>query len=1266
MDVVGAISSVISLIQVSIQVLTRLKEYGDTHNESPWIITDRISQLQLLSSQLKLLETNRLSSNSDEGTKALAANVKRCGKQIEKFNKKLIALLPGDNSGPLERSWKATKSLLKESQMDELWRKVKEHHSLIAPYVTSALVRSISFPPESKCIYQVPSIHVMNFVARPRLISQIDVAFDSRPSDSLLTAIVILLGMGGQGKTQMALEYCRSAKRASNASIIFWVDASSRSACDQSITILAKQLDGEKQVFDESNPASEYVNRVLSECTEPWLLVFDNFDDPSKIPNLQSTFFPQSRVGRILVTSRHGVSEELGRTIRVDRMEETEATQLLLSSSKDVTEEDRMEAKEIVSRLGYLPLAIDQSRAYISNRKLPLSSFRDEFDDRKSTILRDTSQLSQYKKSLSEGAQKESMSVFTTWELSFSQLRDNDRSCLRDFLTLLAFFHPQGISGSLFDSTVAIVSDQAPPLAQFLRAGKWDQDTFESALVDMQNLSLIQFVRDNAGRPTITLHPLISEWLRLRLSSEAYLLHLCQALAIIEAYISSDGRTTLQFEERKIVLLHLRGVIDMVAGVPASDLSQKPGLDCEACLSFGRFYKECGSYEQSKNNLQQGIEGCEDRSRPMQRTTLQLMHELADVCVLRNELQEAEDLYNLILEEETIVFGADHSSTLGTIHSLGNIYKIQGREMEAASMWNWALSGKEVWLMNLEHRWNPERAVDVINSIGILHRKQGYLPKAEELYKRALVEKEESLGADHPSTLDTIHDLGVLYNELGRDEEAISMFERALTSRERFLGPEHGSTLETLHELGVVYGHNYHEQAEVFLYRALSGRNKVLGPKHPATLHTANALGRLLRIKGRYDDAALLHNRALAGFEASFGFDSPSALGTVMDLAELYHSQQRNEEAEALYARALKGYEKSLPTDHIETLQAIYRFGRFYDSTKQYVRAEELLCRAATGYEKQLGRDHVLAKKSSNMAVYTAKALGAQYKSDGKFEEAEKAYYRAMSRQEEDHGPESSDVLRTAESLALLYEHYGKLPEAETFYLRVLHGRAKTLGPDRFDTIMAASCLASFYQAQRRLEEAETMFKRAFASSENRNRWAEGTYTGANNLGWFYCCEDRLDEAEKILIPALRKYEKADQNDNSFRNNIGIPDLLHSVGVLHIKQGRLAPARTMLERALKEKEKCDGPTAVTTLDTAYQLGNLHEKRKEFHAAGAMYRRVLTGLEKQLGEDHCDVVRARDALMRVSDRHKRKGVTSNSDSEAMHGEGFLLNWRIWDE
>ena len=56
----------------------------------------------------------------------------------------------------------------------------------------------------------------------------------SGPS-GLLSMIVVLVGMGGQGKTQLALNLCRNAKKDDAAKAIFWFDSSSQNAAINSI-----------------------------------------------------------------------------------------------------------------------------------------------------------------------------------------------------------------------------------------------------------------------------------------------------------------------------------------------------------------------------------------------------------------------------------------------------------------------------------------------------------------------------------------------------------------------------------------------------------------------------------------------------------------------------------------------------------------------------------------------------------------------------------------------------------------------------------------------------------------------------------------------------------------------------------------------------------------------------------------------------------------------------------------------------------------------
>jgi len=125
--------------------------------------------------------------------------------------------------------------------------------------------------------------------------------------------IVVLIGMGGVGKTQLALEYCRRMKDSRRLGAIFWLDASSCNTMYSSMETAAKQLLPD-QVINNPDAAVASVNDFLSRWSEQWLLVFNNLDNPEDFPDIHK-FFPASHRGSILITSRHARSKELGQSI---------------------------------------------------------------------------------------------------------------------------------------------------------------------------------------------------------------------------------------------------------------------------------------------------------------------------------------------------------------------------------------------------------------------------------------------------------------------------------------------------------------------------------------------------------------------------------------------------------------------------------------------------------------------------------------------------------------------------------------------------------------------------------------------------------------------------------------------------------------------------------------------------------------------------------------------------------------------------------------
>lgn len=73
---------------------------------------------------------------------------------------------------------------------------------------------------------------------------------------------------------------------------------------------------------------------------------------------------------------------------------------------------------------------------------------------------------------------------------------------------------------------------------------------------------------------------------------------------------------------------------------------------------------------------------------------------------------------------------------------------------------------------------------------------------------------------------------------------------------------------------------------------------------------------------------------------------------------------------------------------------------------------------------------------------------GRLYADQGKLDEAEKMYQRALQGKERAWGPEHISTLHTVNSLANLYKNQGKLDAAEKMYQRALQGMEKALGPE--------------------------------------------------------------------------------------------------------------------------------------------------------------------------------------------------------------------------
>lgn len=138
---------------------------------------------------------------------------------------------------------------------------------------------------------------------------------------------VILLGMEGTGKSQLALDFCRRAEQNRNFMVVVWIDASSPISVMQSYKTAARRFSKREQDDANDEDILSFTKDTLRNKTDPWLLVFDNYDNPKAFESRSIRhYIPDGKHGKILFTSRHADAARLGRTIDVSRMSKRRAS----------------------------------------------------------------------------------------------------------------------------------------------------------------------------------------------------------------------------------------------------------------------------------------------------------------------------------------------------------------------------------------------------------------------------------------------------------------------------------------------------------------------------------------------------------------------------------------------------------------------------------------------------------------------------------------------------------------------------------------------------------------------------------------------------------------------------------------------------------------------------------------------------------------------------------------------------------------------------
>ncbi len=312
-------------------------------------------------------------------------------------------------------------------------------------------------------LWSVPYPRNPFFTGRETLLSHVQELL-TQEHRMALTQSLALSGLGGIGKTQIALEYAYHYRH--HYRFVFWMNAATQDGLLADMVRIARLL----ELPLSNDPDQHRVQGAVKEwlASHPdWLLILDNADDMAMIHDC----IPIELPGHLLLTSRAQALGSLALRIDVEDMSMVESILLLLRRAKllaahapldQVSPAHLGDAESIVIDLAFLPLAIDQAGAYIDEVGCSLATYRHLFVTRRKELLQRRGNVpTDYPDS-----------VATTWSLSFQHIA---QICppATDLLRLSAFLDPDTISEDLLiagSSSLGVLSTDPLQLHEALEA----------------------------------------------------------------------------------------------------------------------------------------------------------------------------------------------------------------------------------------------------------------------------------------------------------------------------------------------------------------------------------------------------------------------------------------------------------------------------------------------------------------------------------------------------------------------------------------------------------------------------------------------------------------------------------------------------------------------------------------------------------------------------------------------------------------------------
>jgi tetratricopeptide (TPR) repeat protein len=724
------------------------------------------------------------------------------------------------------------------------------------------------FPGSLPRIWNLPHPRNPNFTGREDELRQLRADLTAGHA----AAIVPIAGLGGAGKTQLAVEY--AWRHIADYDLVWWLRAEDSITLVADCAQLATPLNLPERGLADQQATAAAVLAWLGRHPG-WLLIFDNARSAAACRD----WLPASAVGHVILTSRDPNWREVARPLRLPTLPRAEAVAFLQKRSGA---EEPVAAGELCDALGNLPLAIELAAAYIEANGISIADYLERYRGGPGALLDDA--------------------VAATWEISFEQLRTENPAGL-DVLNLIAFLAPDDIDSHLL-------------------AGRYP----DALQLDRARAGLLRYSLIEARGGAISVHRLAQAATRGRLAREGRE----QEWAEATVNLVDDG---FPFKSDQVKTWSASARL-LPHALVATGHSERLGVALTTTgrllNQVGVYLLNRAQLARAERSLKRALAIGEKVYGPDHPNVAVRANNIGQILLALGDLAGALEYTRRALAIDEKAYGADHPTVAIRANNIGQILRGQGSLSGALEYARRALELDEK-VYGPDH---PNVARDA-NNVGTVLKDQGDLAGALEYTRRAMAIDEKVYGPDHPTVARDANNIGQILKDQGDLAGALDSTRRALVIDGNVYGPDHPDVATDASNIGqILKAQGDLAGALDHTRRALAIDEKVYGSDHPNVAILANNIGAILQAQGDLTGALEYTRRALAIDENVYGPDHPSVAIRANNIGQILKDQGDLAGALEYARRALRILQATYGPENPQTKIAAGNLARIEEALK--------------------------------------------------------------------------------------------------------------------------------------------------------------------------------------------------------------------------------------------------------------------------------------------------------------------------------------------